>query len=91
MKAQHIENGEYRIYCEGCKHHHFINTQERNSNNAIWKFNGDLHNPTFHPSIRISVEGKSICHFVITDGYIKYEPDCEHDLKEQRRRLTEIQ
>lgn len=91
MKAQHIENGEYRIYCEGCRHHHIINTLERNSNNAIWEFNGDLNRPTFIPSIHIKAGGISICHFRITDGIIKYEPDCEHDLKEQRRQLTEIQ
>lgn len=90
MKAQHIENGEYKIYCEGCRHHHFINTQERNSNNAIWKFNGDLNRPTFIPSIHIKVEGVSICHFTITDGIIKYENDCEHDLRESTRPLTEI-
>lgn len=91
MKAQHIGNGEYRIYCQGCRHHHIINTTSVNSSNAIWKFNGDLDRPTFTPSIHIKAENISICHFKVADGIITYQDDCEHDLRGQTKLLTDIQ
>lgn len=57
--------------------------------------------PTFHPSINECVNpsghkdyrqdcATTRCHFVITDGRIKFCDDCTHDMRGQERELEEF-
>lgn len=44
------KHGTYMFKCPA-GHNHYINTKVQNHVNAQWDFNGDLDNPTFHPSV----------------------------------------
>lgn len=44
-KVQKANDGRLLFYCEGCGGCHGVN--------ETWEFNGDLENPTFHPSILV--------------------------------------
>ena len=86
-KEEPVGSGIYIVHCNGCDGKHYINTKERNHNNALWRFNGDVSVPTFTPSVNISGkyedDGMEIlyrCHFTITSGTMKYESDCTHSL-----------
>jgi hypothetical protein len=51
-----------------------------------WTFNGDVHKPTFTPSMlaRVRLAGvEHVCHNFVTDGRIQYLGDCTHALKGQ--------
>lgn len=86
----------HRHRCPGCNSVHLINVEWPLDNGAKWSFNGDFDNPTFHPSVNISVhfgeEGipDQRCHYVITNGKIKYESDTTHSLSGQTVDLPEI-
>lgn len=73
MKLRQINNDDGSLYgysfkCPGCGHYHDINTEKPRSNGAQWKFNGDINNPTFQPSVNTAYG-----HFV--DGQPQ-PPDC---------------
>lgn len=95
MKLRDNGNGEYVFYCSGCHGHHLVNTLVKNKHGSIWRFNGDMNNPTFHPSIHIWQEGingkETICHSIITSGIIQYVNDSRHDLKGQMIELTDVE
>lgn len=59
--------------------------------NHTWSFNNDLENPTIQPSIMVkrSARLKDICHSYITNGKIKFLPDCTHSLKDQTVNLPD--
>ena len=59
-----------------------------------WQFNGSTGVPTFSPSILFN-RGRAnpmvpVCHSFITDGKIRFLPDCSHALKGQTVDLGEI-
>ncbi len=83
------ESGTYAHWCEGCGGTHWINTTERNSLNAIWKFNKDVNVPTFHPSIKITAH-EYCCHYFIKAGVIQYQSDCTHKLAGQDLQLKDM-
>lgn len=67
-------------YCPGCESMHAIWVDRPNERTgALWKFNGDTVAPTFKPSVNITGQ----CHYWITGGRIKFEPDCRHVLAGQ--------
>lgn len=46
-----------------------------------WDWNGSMEKPTFTPSILVTWGGTSRrCHSFVTDGQIKFEADCSHNL-----------
>lgn len=49
-KAVKTDNGFVAIFCPGCKRRHYL-AVEPSSGRSCWKFNGDLENPTFSPSL----------------------------------------
>jgi hypothetical protein len=87
----------YKHWCGGCKQKHLIPvagaTEEHTSITARWSFNGNIHAPTFSPSIHIHANAdwdgtgvlrdKTICHYFIVDGIIQYLGDCDHELAGQ--------
>lgn len=82
----------YSFYCPGCKHEHTYSIFEDGSQ---WKFNGNMQNPSFTPSLlnrEIDKDGKvkSICHLFVTDGKIIYCGDCTHELSGQTIPMSEV-
>jgi hypothetical protein len=86
MKVRIWKTGDkvhrYFIQCPGCKEEHQFNDG--------WKFNGDMENPTFSPSLLVQ-GGRGFgdayedfrCHSFIRDGRIQFLNDCTHHLKGQ--------
>lgn len=85
-KLRRAEGG-YIHFCPGC--------QERHRLPDGWEFNGDLDRPSFSPSflhmgkrfeayddrgVGIGPEMTRICHYILTDGLLRYQPDSWHDL-----------
>lgn len=75
------------IRCAACKQHCIPKDR--------WRFNGDVVNPTFTPSVNESVNQPSMkdyqpgvassrCHFSICTGIIEYHRDCSHSLAGQK-------
>lgn len=92
------------IFCPGCKHNHYIHTKEKNSNGAMWTFNGDFERPTFSPSLHIwyaktdencvplvPEQRHTVCHSFITDGMIQILADSDNELKGQTVPLPDIE
>lgn len=65
------------IWCPGCNEMHVLPWKR-----GGWEFNGNTEKPTFHPSFRVSDRGapEHVCHFVLTDGVLHFQPDCAHEL-----------
>lgn len=73
------------FWCPGCKTLHSIKIKGENNSNSrsnhvtgYWEFNGDVNNPTFHPSILVT--GLKRCHSFVTSGKIQFLDDCDHEL-----------
>src|SRR4051812_42450419 len=80
----------YLHWCQGCKCGHTYPTARINGPN--WAFNDKPESPSFTPSMLIYTPAhnrkdgtvrpqETICHYYVTDGEIRYQPDCRHDLK----------
>lgn len=76
------------IRCEACGHHSIPKAAQPN---ATWTFNGDLIKPTFTPSMNECSNPREHkdyrpdcptrrCHFILTDGVMRYCGDCTHKL-----------
>lgn len=83
MKVQEITHNDkivgYYFDCPGCDHAHIFYTG--NTTGPNWKFNGDVNNPTFTPSLMNDKDRpERRCHLIMTDGKINYCNDCYHDL-----------
>lgn len=84
-------------YCPACKTGHQIYVERPNDGGAIWSFDGNEAEPTFHPSIRCfhhskyTEDGKPApgaveitdCHYFLTKGILKFETDSPHTLAGQ--------
>ena len=93
--------GGFGHWCPGCGYGHEIDTEQPNSQGAKWKFDGDMQNPTFAPSVNIRWGRYAdpnhddgghggICHYIITKGKIQFCSDCTHALRGQTVDLPEI-
>lgn len=72
--------GVFIHFCPGCKDFHYFHTTYKNRSNASWSFDGNLEQPSFHPSMNI---GPSYCHYWLKLGKIEFLGDCHHALKGQ--------
>lgn len=90
------DSPDYMIFCDGCGHGHGVWTSAPNKEGAIWKFNGDMENPTITPSILVyEIDGetkqkKTVCHSFVTNGMIQYLNDSVHKLAGQTVPLTDF-
>ena len=67
--------------CPGCGEDHGVWVNKPNpANQARWTWNQSVTKPTFHPSILVQVPDRR-CHSYVTDGNIRFLPDCFHELK----------
>lgn len=79
--TQEGKHYSWMFWCPGCEKVHQFDDR--------WTFNGDVHKPTFKPSllVRYPVYGaqkrkKEVrCHSFVTDGQIRFLGDCTHKLK----------
>jgi hypothetical protein len=86
---------DFIFLCPGCKCCHGIWTTERNGQNAIWSFNGDMEKPTVSPSILVKHSSYEygedgsplpetvkdmVCHSYVRNGMIEFLPDSTHAL-----------
>ncbi len=76
------ESGKLIFMCPGCKCVHGLNVNPKKK--PLWKFNGNMDNPTIKPSLLVSW-GKDLrkCHSFITDGKIQFLTDSTHELAGQ--------
>lgn len=88
--------GTYLIFCVGCGHHHGIWVDKPNGNGAQWTFDGNMENPTFSPSLLVSLKNGDpnkkpfICHSFIRAGKIQYLNDCTHKYAGQTVELPDL-
>lgn len=94
MPRVQVIDGQWLIHCPACNHPHgFIPGR--------WTFNDNFEKPTFHPSMKITVNPKdhkyhnpnaktSVCHSIVRNGRIEYCSDCTHDFRGQTVDLPEI-
>lgn len=84
---------DFMFYCNGCRCDHGVWTTSKNpKTQGIWQFNGDLDKPTVTPSLKIEMpygDTLSICHSIITGGFINYCNDSTHHLAGQNVELME--
>ncbi len=82
-------------WCPACESMHQFALDGKNSNGAQWTWDGNVENPTFAPSMNITVNGKDqqhydpeepteVCHYFLKAGVIEYLADCTHMLRGQR-------
>ena len=77
----------WMIRCPVCTFHVF---PKKGKPGASWTFNGDLHKPTFSPSMNSLVKYSEAqceedrrpdrrCHFIINSGMMAFCVDCTHE------------
>jgi len=70
----------FYFYCPGCKRLHCYNVNHKNSNGALWSFNGDFEVPSFSPSLRyLGYPTGTLCHLFLTNSTLVYCSDNPHD------------
>lgn len=76
--------------CPGCRDNHGVHTDPKYPNpltGGLWTFNGDVHSPTFQPSVNVRYtygDGRvEICHCFVRNGAIEFLTDCTHWLRGQ--------
>lgn len=77
---------QWHFYCPGCRIIHAIGYTQH-------KFNGNVENPTFEPSVLViggGEHGKVYCHSYVRDGRIQFLGDCRHELVNQTVDLPEF-
>lgn len=82
------------FYCPACKECHCIYVDGDRTKGPQWVFDGNVDQPTFTPSVKVSglipsddpdkfddpkYDKPFICHFFVTNGYIVYCTDCTHE------------
>lgn len=89
-------------WCPGCKEVHGIRIVNPDGH-PIWTFNENYDLPTFHPSVRIFIQDdedeqgnllpapieRTLCHYFIEQGMIKFCGDCPHELNGQTVELPD--
>lgn len=90
-----IQEGDFMFHCPGCKQAHEVTTQRKNNRGAQWKFNGNMEEPTFNPSVHVwhyrpDGSKQTDCHSIITAGFIQFLNDCNHLLKGHTVELPQI-
>lgn len=72
---------DFSFFCPACDCYHVVWVKPPGQ--TLWTFKGTMERPTFEPSLRITggPEGaRTVCHFVVTDGVLHFQPDCTHSL-----------
>lgn len=79
------------IFCPACKSGHLFYTNYPGQPKCNWTFNGNTEKPTFKPSMLVHPHNtQKKCHSFVTDGKIKFLPDCTHDMKGKTVDLPDV-
>lgn len=63
------------FHCPGCGDAHGFTVPP-------WSFNGNLEKPTFQPSLLCDKDDAAKrCHLFVTEGRIRFQRDCHHELR----------
>lgn len=86
-------DGGYLARCPGCGGSHFIAVDKPLRNGARWSFNNDPLNPSFSPSLLVTIpetrnnDGtvwpREVCHSFIRNGHWQFLSDCTHKMAGQ--------
>ncbi len=81
----------YLFWCPGCEGLHAFHT-ENHGDNPVWKFNGDLNNPTFSPSLGVIGTSKKgyDCHLFLRNGKLQFQKDSKHALAGKTVELPDL-
>lgn len=77
MIRAHMGKGKVWFHCPACKVHHSAIVDGSRG----WSWNGDAEFPTISPSLLVAGEigGEPVlCHSFVTEGQIRFLPDCNH-------------
>lgn len=73
----------YYFECPACKIMHGFNDS--------WHWNGDVNSPTVSPSILVTYpDGSNRCHLFIENGFLKFQQDCDHEMRGQIVEMIEL-
>jgi len=80
------------LFCPACKHTHPVTLTAPNldDDTPIWSLSGTPEMPTLSPSVKIVCADVVLCHFILTDGVMRFQSDFEHDLAGQWVDLPDI-
>ena len=85
----------YLLFCPGCQCGHVFYTQPWNYGDRpgpVWKFNNNLENPTFSPSLLINKSTpERRCHSFVRDGQWQFLGDCYHNLAGKTVDLVDLE
>lgn len=88
MKVKEIKSSKGLLlvfHCPGCGYDHAFEVPR-------WKWNGSLDRPTFKPSLLCNKDHPSSrCHSFVTDGNIRFLPDCFHKLRSTTVEIPEYE
>lgn len=87
-----VQGDRLTWWCPGCGSAHVIRCGA-----GGWSWNGDVRNPTFHPSVLVTYNGTdagqeqadgrrappAVCHSFVVDGKMQFLNDCTHALAGQ--------
>lgn len=94
-----------QFFCPGCQEFHAVYLADDHYSGPTWTWNGDVNFPTITPSIMIKTgkhvdpsweepegekEWSTICHSLITNGYIHFVTDSTHGLAGTSIALPEL-
>lgn len=68
--------------CPGCGYGHPV-TVVPQPDRDHWEWNGSLRQPTFSPSILVTLDEDRVCHSFVENGQIRFLPDSCHHLAGQ--------
>lgn len=87
-------DGMFLHWCPACKKAHAINTDRAHP--PAWSFDGNLERPTFGPSVRFFLPAqdgrpeRTLCHYFIAAGEIRFCADSAHALAGRNVPLPEL-
>lgn len=95
-KEGDIEPIGYMFHCPGCQGYHSFSVNKPNEKGHQWRFNGNLNEPSFEPSLKVIYEGTNgdsdiVCHSFVKNGFITFLNDSTHKMKGMTTVLPDIE
>ena len=84
------------FFCPACETSHSVIIQKgQGVSGQVWEWNGSSEEPTLTQPVIITVDdssgvGSSVCRSTITEGLIKFAPECTHQMSGQLVPLPEF-
>lgn len=93
--ADYLNQSYFVHWCPACMEMHGFAVEQPQPNGAQWAFDGNLDQPTFNPSMNISIgpwpDGRmERCHYFLHGGKLMFCEDSTHALAGQIVPLPEV-